>query len=547
MTRARVASYYVLPGLIMPSGGVVPSMSSLEKLRTSVTYLRELRRFLRTPIASEECPRIVAGRLHRREQNFLTTLDTAVFGQPANPYFKLLNHAGINLADVVRLTQEGGVEYALRQLADAGVWFTYEEFKGRGAVRRGSLEFQVRPDDFDNRTSPAQYWIETAGSRDPRRRAVSLDILAHDATYHALFLEAFKLADRPMGLWRPVPPGLAGLHIVLRHAKLGKKAERWFSHNIVNWTQLNFVLAIYGNRLLGASLPLPEHVPLGQSARVAEWLATKRRQGMPALLDTNASSAVRVCQAALEGRLDISGTFFSVGGEPFTPAKARIVAQTGSTAVAPYTMNEVERIALPCAMPVDLDDGHVAADKLAVIQREKRVGTDGPVVKTLLLTTLMPVTPKLMFNVETDDYAILEDRDCGCLLQRLGLRTHLRQIRSYDKLTSEGMTFLGSRVLTLVEEILPARFGGYPTDYQFVEEEEDGLPRISIVVSPRVGPVDAEQLVSAVLSFLGSGHKARSMAAERWREAETLRVVRREPHATVTAKILPLHILPKQP
>ena len=527
---------------------MLPIMPSVEKLRASGTYLRELRRFLKTPIASEECPRIVAERLRRREQNFLATLDTAVFGQPLSPYVRLFNHAGIERGDVVRLTQEGGIEYALRQLAAAGVWFTYEEFKGRNVVRRGSLEFQVSPDDFDNRISPAEYWIETAGSRDVRRRSVSLDILAHDAAYDALFLEAFNLIDRPIGLWRPVPPALAGLHIVLRLAKLGKQVEKWFSHNVVKWTQLNFVLGIYGNRLLGARLPLPEHVPLGQAVRVAQWLATKRRQGMPALMNTNASSAVRVCQAALEHGLDISGTFFTVGGEPFTPAKAKIVAKTGSKAVAPYTMNEVERIALPCAMPTDLDDGHVTADKLAVIQREKRVGADGPVVKTLLLTTVMPVTPKLMFNVETDDYAILEDRDCGCLLQRLGLKTHLRQIRSIDKLTSEGMTFLGSRLLTLVEEILPARFGGSPTDYQFVEEEEDGLPKISIVVSPRIGPVDDAQLVNAVLTFLGEGHKARSMAAERWREAETLRVVRREPYTTVAAKILPLHILPpKEP
>ena len=82
-----------------------------------------------------------------------------------------------------------------------------------------------------------------------------------------------------------------------------------------------------------------------------------------------------------------------------------------------------------------------------------------------------------MINVESDDYGVLVKRDCGCPFGSLGFDQHLHGIRSYDKLTSEGMTFLGGELITLVEEILPARFGGHPTDYQFVEEEEGGLKR----------------------------------------------------------------------
>jgi hypothetical protein len=38
--------------------------------------------------------------------------------------------------------------------------------------------------------------------------------------------------------------------------------------------------------------------------------------------------------------------------------------------------------------------------------------------------------------------------------------------------------------------VLPARFGGNPTDYQFVERERHGLPKVSLVVSPHIGSLD---------------------------------------------------------
>jgi hypothetical protein len=147
-----------------------------------------------------------------------------------------------------------------------------------------------------------------------------------------------------------------------------------------------------------------------------------------------------------------------------------------------------------------------------------------------------------MLNVESDDYGVLEQRACGCVLGEVGLTQHLHEIRSYDKLTTEGMNFLGPELLTLIEQVLPSRFGGAPTDYQLAEEELEGITRVSVVVSPRVGDIDDGEVVETVLTALGSGPASRSMMAEVWRTGKALRVVRREPYATATAKILPLHI-----
>ncbi len=336
---------------------------------------------------------------------------------------------------------------------------------------------------------------------------------------------------------------------VLRHIKLGKPVERWFTQNRMKLRPETFKYflftncTIYGSRLWERPLPVPEYVPLERAALVAHWLAMKKNEGSPAHLDTNVSSGVRVCLAAKENSLDIAGTFFRFGGEPYTPAKSNLVTETGSRAVCHYSMAEIGHIGIACAAPAALDDVHLIKDKVAVIQGELSVGTNKVRVSPLILTTLFPGCPKTMLNVESDDYGVLEKRSCGCPLEAVGFEQHLHTIRSYGKLTSEGMTFIGSDLLKLIEEILPSKFGGYPTDYQFLEEEKGGLQKVSILVSQRVGNVDETKLIKTVLQTLCSYNSANKMMADFWQEGQTLQVVRCEPYATGAAKILPLHIL----
>src|SRR5207245_5670528 len=181
--------------------------------------------------------------------------------------------------------------------------------------------------------------------------------------------------------------------------------------------------------------------------------------------------------AAPQQGLDISGTWFRFAGEPYTRAEAAVVSEAGAHAVCHYSVSEVGRVACACTTPTALDDVHVLTEKLAVLQRP-RLLEGGRTVQALQLTTLMAICPKLMLNVEVDDYGVLETRACGCPLGELGLGTHLRDIRSYEKLTGKGINFLGNDLITLVDEALPARFGGSPTDYQLVEKEVGGLPRL---------------------------------------------------------------------
>lgn len=505
-----------------------------------------LPRWLATPVRFEECRRRLEEGLGRREANFLGVLDRGVFAVPHSPYRRLMAHAGLEPEDVRKLVHEEGLEGALEQLRAAGVGLTLEEFRGLRPIVRPGLELAVRPAEFDNPLVRPLHLGGTGGSRGKSRRV--LFDLAHrsaQAEQHLLFFESFGLSGRPAAVWRPVPPGMAGIGGVLSGVKMGQPLERWFSQTPLTprhgrADDYALTLLILGlSRLVGRPLPTPEHVPVAEAVRVARWLDGHVRAGRPALLATTASSGVRICHAARDHGLDLTGSFFRLGGEPLTPAKARAVRAAGVEIAGNYSMTEIGRVGIACARPASVDDYHVVLHKLAVIPGDGSPGAARP----LLFTTLSPSSPKLLINVDVGDDGVLEQRECGCLLGELGLTLHVSRVSGREKFASDGVHFLGAELLELVDDVLPRRFGGGPTDYQLVETEVDALPAIQVVVSPRVGEVDPETVVATVLEALRNGAGHRGPMADVWRDAGTVRVVRREPYETAQAKILPLHVV----
>jgi len=525
----------------------------LNDLRSLGRYARDLPAFLRKTLTPEQARHRIRTQLERREAGFLRLLRDGVYENPRSPYLSLLEAAGAQLGDVAGLVRADGLEGALASLRDAGVYLTLDEFKGRRAIERPGLSVPVDHHDFDNPLVRGHLRSATGGSRGAARSvSTDLELLAHDAAYHSLFITTFDLSGRPFGLWRPIAPSRSGIKGCLYQAKIGEPVARWFNPLRLTRDPESLMFSIFTGytvraaRLCGARLPSPEYCPPDQAGRVARWLAALTREGRPAVLDIQLGLGMRVCASARDEDLDISGTFFRFGGEPYTEARARLVVRAGARAVCHYSMAETSRLGIACGSPQAPDDVHLVTDKLAVLQREKAVDAAGLTVGALSYTTLLPSTPKLMLNVETDDYGILEDRRCGCPLGRLGLSLHLHHIRSYDKLTSEGNHFLGSDLITLLDEVLPSRFGGDPTDYQLVEEDVDGLPKVGVLVRPSVGEVAEEEVIATVLSFLGSRRRNRLMA-DVWAAGDTIRVIRREPYLSSMAKIMPLHILREGP
>jgi hypothetical protein len=506
----------------------------IDDLVMGARFARDIGAFLRRPMSLDMARRRLAEHLQNRVAAFLHVVERGVFGHAASPYHSLIQRAGISFRDIEGWARQDGVEAALGRMYEAGIHVTIDELKGRG---------------FDNPLMTRHFEAQSGGSTgSPKRVVIDLDLHTHETAYDLLFMDAFDLLDRPMALWRPAPPGIAGINLALRRSKLDRPAERWFSQTAVmlRGEDVRFRLflwfTVYASRVLGRPLPTPEFVPLSDARRVAGWLADKKAEGRPAVLDTNVSSGVRVCLAAQQDGLDIAGSLFRFGSEPYTEARARIVAATGCRAVCHYFMSEIARIGSACAAPAAIDDVHVLTDKLAVIQRPRRTRA-GDTVGALYVCTLHHAVPKLMLNVEVGDYGVLDERDCGCPLGRLGFRLHLHSIRSFEKLTSDGMNFLATELLALVEDILPATFGGDASDYQLVEAEENGLARINLVIGPRVGAVDESRAVETALTALGAADVGKRMMADAWRQGATMRVVRREPYATPAGKVPPLFAL----
>jgi hypothetical protein len=264
--------------------------------------------------------------------------------------------------------------------------------------------------------------------------------------------------------------------------------------------------------------------------------------GQTPLLFTYSSPGVRLAEAARAAGLDLRGARFFLYGEPVTGARLAVIRRTGAEAKPLYIATETWYLGEGCLAPETADDVHFLSDLHALIQAGSNGDAFGLRDEALLVTSLRMTAPLVLLNVALGDRAVVVDRRCGCPLERLGWTTHLHTIRSYEKLTAGGMTFLDTDVIRVLEEVLPARFGGVPTDYQLLEEEADGgLARVRLLVRPEVGPLDSAAVAEAFLTAIGTGAGTERIMGEVWRDGEILRVERRAPLTTPSGKILHLH------
>jgi len=267
------------------------------------------------------------------------------------------------------------------------------------------------------------------------------------------------------------------------------------------------------------------------------------RAGVPPHLHTSASMAVRVCLAAQEHGLDLTGARFTGSGEPLTPARHAVITRAGAQIFSAYAAMETGGpVAYGCLAPKASDDSHLWHDLFAIIQP----GDDdhaGLRPRALLLTTLSPTSPLVLLNASMGDEAVVTENTCGCPLEQVGWTTHVHTIRSFEKLTGTGVTFLDTDVARVLEEVLPARFGGGPTHYQLVEDEtDDGHPRLRLLVHPAVGPLEPEAVREAFLAAIAPGSAGEHLMGLQWRDGHVVSVERRAPYATTSGKIMHLAI-----
>lgn len=522
----------------------------MNSLKMYARYAVGLPQFLRNPISLADAEALIRRGMEQREENFLKLIERGVFGFPKSPYARLLRLARCEMGDLRQMVHRQGLSSTLLLLREAGVYVTFEEFKGREPIIRHGESFTVKSGDFQNPFMRRSYESETGGSTGAGTRVGhDLDHLAMQAAHQMLLLSAHGALDMPSGLWRGVLPDSSGLNNVLRSAHHGQAPVKWFSPSQAGEPppEFRFQVGTYGTVILShlvmRPLPWPQIVAIDQAIVVARWMADTIQRHGSCGLNTAVSRALRVCLAAQKAGLDLKGAVFQIAGEPPSPAKVAGITASGARYFTNYSFTEAGRVAIGCANPVSPNDLHILRDAFEVIPYDRHVPGTDRVVSALNITSLATTTPQILLNAEIDDYGIVEDRSCGCALEGLGYHQHVRDIHSFRKLTGEGATLVGTDMIDVLERVLPARFGGSALDYQLAEEEDSqGFTRLVLRVSPQVRIEDDKQLVDTVLMKLAATSIMADRAQAIWAQAGTIQVKREEPIWSGRGKLMPLHL-----
>jgi hypothetical protein len=509
-----------------------------------------LRGFLKEPCTLSHCREMIKLRLENRVPNLLSLVKLSIYENKNSPYLKLLQLIGCEYGDFEKMVLCEGVEGSLQKLAGEGVYISIEEFKGKKEVVRSGKVLKFKESDFDNPFISNHLEARSSGTRSSGTRTIyDFDhLIANRVIYMMPTFDACGVFGFPSAIWAPILPG-SGPQLVLSCTKAGQTPIKWFSPiekrnfkpSLKNRIGTSFI--IYAGRLAGAKLPRPEFVSFDDAGKIATWMAGVIKCEGGCCLHAYPSLAVRVCQTALERGIDLEGASFFVGGEPVTEAKRKEIELVGAVVHLGYVFSEAGFVGLDCLNPHISDDVHLLKDSFALVQQLREVSHATTSVNAFLFSTLLPSAPKILLNVESGDWGVVERRNCGCKLEELGLIDHIHSIRGFDKLTGEGMTFIGTDLVRIIEEVLPVKFGGSSTDYQMVEEEdEQGHTRMIVLASPNLGAINETELVKTLLNELSKGQDTQRMMAEMWDQAHTIKVRREQPFTTTSGKLMPLHI-----
>ena len=512
-----------------------------EDLAMAFRLGRDVPAFLGRPLTLDAARAQTVLELRQREVRFLRLVDRAIYAEPSSPYRWLLGQAGCEAGDLHALVRREGLEGALRRLAAVGVYVTFDELKGRREIVRGSARVAFTDRDFDNPLCRPHFPAPTGGSRgQPTRVRRSLGGMLDLAVTNALVRDAYGIRNPRSIVWIGPSPVWAFVY-----HKLGSPIDAWFYpiDPAPRFARVGFEYVRLLARLAGQRLPALQHCDLEEPERIVRWIAEHHHRDRPLIVNTVVSSAVRIAVAATRLGQSLAGVTFHARSEPLTEARRRLVDQAGAQIVPDYAATEMSGMAYGCPRAIASDDLHLAVNRFAVIDRERAVFEGGPTVRALLMTTLTPNNPKVILNTEPGESARIEERECGCALGELGLRTHLSEIRSFEKLSSEGTTFARGNVLQILETVLPERFGGTALDYQLAEEEgADGATLLVLRVHPALGPLDEGALRTAFLTELGRDSLADAYQATLIRRAERLVVRRLAPLTTPGGKVLPFQL-----
>lgn len=520
-----------------------PKVNRLLMARRAVGVARGLRRITADPVTIGEARSVVRQEVATRPQRLLAALDALVWPYPASPLARLLGAVGAERGDVARLVEDHGVVGALEHLRDLGAYVSYEEFQGRRPIVRGSTSFDVSPADFFNPIVPADYMATTGGSRSAGTPVeLSFRWQRRQGVQRAIQHDMAGTSGAPTAVWLPVFPSAAGFGAVMKQSAGGNRPERWFSQipadidGIAAHKQLANRAIPALHALTRTRLPSPEHVPTADPAPVVEWMLDARARSERVAIAGYASSITAAARWATEQGIGLDGVVAFPASEPVTRGKLEAIRASGMEAFPAYAFVPEGTMAITCPAMGD-EQYHVWDQDLAVVARRRDRG-DGTEVDAFCWTSLAVEAPRVLLNVENDDFGRVDHHmGCDCQLGALGLTTRLADIRGMSKVVAAGISIDGATFDRLCEELLPHHVGGGAGDYQFVEDDTSGQTVIELRIRPRIGIIDQDAALELVRRTIEADEQG-VLASSVWGAAGHVRIVRTDPIVTRAGKQL---------
>jgi hypothetical protein len=486
---------------------------------------------------------LVRRQLEDREPVFLDTLRRVVFDDPVHPYREMFRLAKCSHEDFANLVKRNGLEATLHQVRAAGVYLSHDEFKGNTPIVRQGREIPASAISFRNPLVRGTLQYVTSGSRGKAVQSFrSTEFTLHQEAMHEIVVREFGLQERAQLVLRPTLPSPLGLQDCAIISRKGHRLEGWYTSGQSGLYAPATTALVILARLSGCRIPFPKILPGNDFSSAAEHLARLCNQGLPCLVSGPASPAVRLAAAALDRRLDIRGTLFLVSGENLTAAKRAVIEQAGGEPFARYGVSEMGFVGHGCREMTKGDCVHLYGNSLAAITHRRTAPMTDIEVDSLLYTTLLPTAPLVLINFEVNDSGVLERANCDCEFSRVGFHWRIRDIFSFGKMTGHGVTLMGTELVRLLEQVLPARLGGRPGDFQLIERESPAQTLVELRVSPRVRGYSPEKIRQCFLDEIRLLYGG-ALAQRVWRHAEAVEVVLAEPVVTTSGKINPLHLL----
>ena len=351
-------------------------MSTLHMLRMYGRFMTGLPMFLRRRISVEEARDTIRRGLADRDDNFLRIARRAIYDNPGSPYLKMLQMAGCEYGDLEGGVRTQGLEPALEKLRAEGVYVTFEEYKGRQPIVRNGRTIEADHTSFDNPLAVGAYEGQTGGSTGKATRvSTDLDNLRSHTAHIMMNDHVHGMIGWPKAVWKGTLPDPVGTGIFLRSSLYDEIPDRWFTPVTRDHytAPLRFRLAtgyiLLITRLMGRPCPWPEPLPLDRAEVIARWAADQVKAHGGAHVVVGVSLGVRICLAAAEAGIDMTGVRLLGAGEPFTAAKKAVFDRVGAHYIPIYISEDTGPMGMPCANPIEPNEQHQLADNLALEYR----------------------------------------------------------------------------------------------------------------------------------------------------------------------------------